>query len=609
MYIISNMDLFLKRISIIFVLLLMVISSGYAQVRFIDNKGTINTISGTPSSPNSTITLSGTPLNSIFYNVGFDISPSPSFLTKMVLITNISGDVVWVTQASLEHTGTAGSIFFADAVTGAPTENNAQFFWDATNNRLGIGTNTPTHKLQVVGQVRATSMANADGTAGSPAYRFWNDGNTGVFRAAADQLGFTTGGTEVFRIDASQNVGIGTTNPDNRLHVTATSDPIKLEGLQNQATDSILMVNGNGVAKYMSTSALADSINAGDNIYNIDSVLTGNRTMTMDGHSLTFNETDGFTKFNDPTFRTQKTWGDGKTTAIELREWDMLIESDRTWNEIRVHSDNTQMYFGTYDTEEEIYINGQAANPSNVNIVTGTGNHNIRIDKDNGNVGIGLNRVDATTKLDVNGGARVRDLTGYASTDSIVTADTDGNLHRSDFTLSGLAETVTSITQATGNADSDVTSGDANTIATYTNENGSDTTINETVTVLEESTTDDLEYEYINETKDTVAFRSSPIVAFGKVNSSGTLLRGYGATVSRNSRGNYTVTLSTARSTANYTIQLTVRDSNGAGNDDYDLAYSGQTTSSFVVEVGDNDNGGGNRANRDFEFMFTVIDY
>jgi len=75
------------------------------------------------------------------------------------------------------------------------------------------------------------------------------------------------------------------------------------------------------------------------------------------------------------------------------------------------------------------------------------------------------------------------------------------------------------------------------------------------------------------------------------------------------STGNYTVTLATARSTANYTIQLTILDSNGAGRDDYDISYSNQAAGSFVVQTGDNDNGGTDREPVDFEFMFTVLDY
>ena len=101
---------------------------------------------------------------------------------------------------------------------------------------------------------------------------------------------------------------------------------------------------------------------------------------------------------------------------------------------------------------------------------------------------------------------------------------------------------------------------------------------------------------------------TSPIVAFGKVNSDGSAAKIHGATVTRNSQGNYTVTFLSALSSADYIIQLSILDSNGAGNDDYDASYSNQTTTSFVVQVGDNDNGSNDRAPRDQEFMFTVID-
>ncbi|WP_158975764.1 hypothetical protein [Cellulophaga sp. L1A9] len=142
------------------------------------------------------------------------------------LITDNTGTVTWVDADALNHTGTEGSLFFA-ASSGAPTEDNNQLFWDSSNDRLGIGTNTPTHKLQVSGQVRATSFANADGTANAPSYRFNDDANTGMFRAAADQLGFSTGSIEAIRIDASQNVGIGTSTPDESLHI---ANNMRLDG-------------------------------------------------------------------------------------------------------------------------------------------------------------------------------------------------------------------------------------------------------------------------------------------------------------------------------------------------------------------------------------------
>lgn len=93
------------------------------------------------------------------------------------------------------------------------------FHWDIVNRRLGIGTTSPSTKLQVVGSVRASGFSAADGTAGSPSYYFANDGDVGLFRPAADQLAFTTGGIERMRINNAGYVGLGTISPAVPLHV------------------------------------------------------------------------------------------------------------------------------------------------------------------------------------------------------------------------------------------------------------------------------------------------------------------------------------------------------------------------------------------------------
>ena len=94
--------------------------------------------------------------------------------------------------------------------------NNLHF--DGTGN-IGIGTTAPTNKLQVVGNVRATRFVAADGTAGTPSFRFDLDPNTGIFRPANDSFAITTGGVQRAVIDSSGNFGLGTATPQAKMHI------------------------------------------------------------------------------------------------------------------------------------------------------------------------------------------------------------------------------------------------------------------------------------------------------------------------------------------------------------------------------------------------------
>lgn len=84
---------------------------------------------------------------------------------------NVSGSGVTITNPTpgvigLAITGgapvlTTGSIAFSNGTTLA--QDNANFFWDDTNNRLGIGTNTPTDRLTILGGgIYAKSIVGGD---------------------------------------------------------------------------------------------------------------------------------------------------------------------------------------------------------------------------------------------------------------------------------------------------------------------------------------------------------------------------------------------------------------------------------------------------------------
>jgi hypothetical protein len=116
---------------------------------------------------------------------------------------------------------TAGSVVFAGA-SGVYTQDNAQLFWDNTNDRLGIGTATPGAKLSVVGTAKigegaasntAKLMVNTISGA-SAGIQLFQDGNESWIienPASTTALTFANSGTERMRITGAGDVLVGKT--------------------------------------------------------------------------------------------------------------------------------------------------------------------------------------------------------------------------------------------------------------------------------------------------------------------------------------------------------------------------------------------------------------
>ena len=65
-----------------------------------------------------------------------------------------------------------------------------------------------------------TGIQNVLGSASAPAESNTTSSNTGLYFPTSTTLGLSTAGTNALYVDASQNVGIGTTSPGARLQVT-----------------------------------------------------------------------------------------------------------------------------------------------------------------------------------------------------------------------------------------------------------------------------------------------------------------------------------------------------------------------------------------------------
>jgi hypothetical protein len=198
-----------------------------------------------------------------------------------------SGNIAVVTSPS----GVSGAIQFSNG--SAFASDAANFFWDDTNNRLGIGTNAPTRQVELVGSVASPAyLALRYGTAtgGGPTLAL-DAGAAGLNyliisttssngSVGANALGIYDG-TDYRLVLKSGNLGIGEVAPTSRLHIKGSGS--------TSATTSLLVQNSSGFSAITVTDDLKVNINSlvfgGNNGYiginnspSIDSALRNVRT-------------------------------------------------------------------------------------------------------------------------------------------------------------------------------------------------------------------------------------------------------------------------------------------------------------------------------------------
>lgn len=127
----------------------------------------------------------------------------------------------------------------------------------SVNGNLGVGTTVPATKLDVAGTVKATGFQL---TTGAGANKVLTSDASGVAtwqnsQGGGGANGWVDAGTTVHLETASDNVGIGNTNPTRKLDVTGD---IKFSGslLPNDSAGlagQVLMTNGSGTTPYWST--------------------------------------------------------------------------------------------------------------------------------------------------------------------------------------------------------------------------------------------------------------------------------------------------------------------------------------------------------------------
>jgi hypothetical protein len=202
--------------------------------------------------------------------------------------------------------GGSGTTNYVPKFTAGTTLGNSQIFDDGTN--VGIGTATPTTKLDVVGgngdglQYRTSTRSIGIGQISNEATLYWGSSNPLIFFA----------GSELMRITSAGNVGIGYTAPAAKLSVSGTTlintntdngvDKLQVSGSMNvsaRATAQNLSVTNNG--------SITNDLTVGKTIYSGSSA-----SGSVNGLVVTSGNEKGIvintTNSGSPADQTRLTW-------------------------------------------------------------------------------------------------------------------------------------------------------------------------------------------------------------------------------------------------------------------------------------------------------------
>jgi hypothetical protein len=123
-----------------------------------------------------------------------------------------------VTAAPTFSALTLGSVPFA-STAGLLAQDNANFFWDATNHRLGIGTTAPNGTLEVYRPGNTTTINVGSSATGKTFFNLFTSADTGGYAAMQSYKTQGSAYGDLTLQPYGGNVGIGTAAPTSPLQV------------------------------------------------------------------------------------------------------------------------------------------------------------------------------------------------------------------------------------------------------------------------------------------------------------------------------------------------------------------------------------------------------
>lgn len=198
--------------------------------------GTVTSVSGTGSV--NGITLTGTVTSSGSLTLG-------GTLSNVSLTSQVTGTLPVTNGGTGTATAfTTGSVVFAGA-SGVYAQDNANLFWDDTNNRLGIGTSAPGAALQIN---KASGAADVYLSIGGTVYGnfYASSFDTTITSVTAIPLILGTNNTTRFQVGPAGQWGIGGASYGTAGQVLTSGGAIAAPTWTTPTTGTVTSVSGTG---------------------------------------------------------------------------------------------------------------------------------------------------------------------------------------------------------------------------------------------------------------------------------------------------------------------------------------------------------------------------